>query len=159
MAHLSSDQPHFKYSITTYSYHIGQCMSRITTIKIVKINIYLPSTDRKPKNGNMKIINLEKGRKMRKRNGKLARQILKAQKKAQCWKVELNSNNSLVAQLVENLPAIWVDLGSISGLGWCPGEGNGYPLQYSGLENSMDCIVGSERVRTRLSDFHFQVDF
>ena len=33
------------------------------------------------------------------------------------------------------------DLGSISGLGRSPGEGKGYPLQYSGLENSMDCIV------------------
>ena len=33
------------------------------------------------------------------------------------------------------------DLGSISELGNFPGEGNGYPLQYSGLENSMDCIV------------------
>ena len=33
------------------------------------------------------------------------------------------------------------DLGSILGLGRSPGEGNGYPLQYSGLENSMDCIV------------------
>ena len=32
------------------------------------------------------------------------------------------------------------DLGSISGLGRSPGEGKGYPLQYSGLENSMDCI-------------------
>ena len=31
------------------------------------------------------------------------------------------------------------DLGSIPGLGRSPGEGNGYPLQYSGLENSMDC--------------------
>ena len=31
-------------------------------------------------------------------------------------------------------------LGSISGLGRSPGEGNSYPLQYSGLENSMDCI-------------------
>ena len=30
------------------------------------------------------------------------------------------------------------ELGSISGLGRCPGEGNGYPLQYSCLENSMD---------------------
>ena len=30
------------------------------------------------------------------------------------------------------------DLGSIPGLGRCPEEGNGYPLQYSGLENSMD---------------------
>jgi len=33
------------------------------------------------------------------------------------------------------------DLGSILGLGRSPGEGNGYPLQYSGLENSVDCIV------------------
>ena len=30
------------------------------------------------------------------------------------------------------------ELGSIPGLGISPGEGNGYPLQYSGLENSMD---------------------
>ena len=33
------------------------------------------------------------------------------------------------------------DLGSIPGLGRPPGEGNGYPLHYSGLENFMDCIV------------------
>ena len=33
------------------------------------------------------------------------------------------------------------DLGSIPGLGGSPGEGKGYPLQYSGLENSKDCIV------------------
>ena len=33
------------------------------------------------------------------------------------------------------------DLVSIPGLGRSPGEGKGYPLQYSGLENSMDCIV------------------
>ena len=33
------------------------------------------------------------------------------------------------------------DLGSIPGLGRFPGEGKGYPLQYSGLENSMECIV------------------
>ena len=32
-------------------------------------------------------------------------------------------------------------LGSIPGLGRSPGERKGYPLQYSGLENSMDCIV------------------
>ena len=53
------------------------------------------------------------------------------------------------------------DLGLIPGLGRSPGEGNSYTLQYSGLENSMDCIVGSQTVRTRLSDFHFdfQVDF
>ena len=40
------------------------------------------------------------------------------------------------------------DLGSIPGLGRAPGEGNGYLLQYSGLKNSMDCIVlGLQRVR------------
>ena len=33
------------------------------------------------------------------------------------------------------------DLGLIPGFGRSPGEGNGYPLQYSDLENSMDCIV------------------
>ena len=33
------------------------------------------------------------------------------------------------------------DLGSIPGLRRSPGEGKGYPLQYSGLENFMDCIV------------------
>ena len=32
-------------------------------------------------------------------------------------------------------------LGLIPGLGRSPGEGKGYPLPYSGLENSMDCIV------------------
>ena len=40
------------------------------------------------------------------------------------------------------------DLGLIPGLGRSPGEGNCYPLQYSGLENPMDCIapLGSQRV-------------
>ena len=48
------------------------------------------------------------------------------------------------------------DLDSIPGLGRSPGEGNGYPLQYSGLENSMDCVVhGVTKSQTRLSDFHF----
>ena len=50
------------------------------------------------------------------------------------------------------------DLGSIPGLGRSPGEGKGYPLQYSGLENSMDSIVhGVAKSWTRLSDirFHF----
>ena len=35
------------------------------------------------------------------------------------------------------------DLGSIPGLGRCPGEGKSYPLQYSGLENSVNYIVHS----------------
>ena len=48
------------------------------------------------------------------------------------------------------------DLGSIPGLGRSPGGGKGYPIQYSGLENSIDCIVhGVAKSRTRLSDFHF----
>ena len=48
------------------------------------------------------------------------------------------------------------DLGLIPGLGRSPGEGKGCPLQYSGLENSMDCIVhGVAKSQTRLSDFHF----
>ena len=46
------------------------------------------------------------------------------------------------------------ETGSIPGLGRSPGERKGYPLQYSGLENSMDCIVhGVTKGRTRLSDF------
>ena len=48
------------------------------------------------------------------------------------------------------------DLGSIPGLGRSPGEGNGYPLQYSDLGNSMDCIIhGVAKSQTRLNDFHF----
>ena len=39
------------------------------------------------------------------------------------------------------------DPGSIPGLGRSPGEGKGYPLQYSGLENSMGYIVGSQVVK------------
>ena len=48
------------------------------------------------------------------------------------------------------------DLGSIPGLGRSPEEGKGYPLQYSGLENSKDCIVhGVTKSGTWLSNFHF----
>ena len=47
------------------------------------------------------------------------------------------------------------DLGSIHGLGRSPGERKGYPLQYSGLENSMGSIVhGVAKSWTQLSDFH-----
>ena len=47
------------------------------------------------------------------------------------------------------------DLGLIPELGRSPEEGKGYPLQYSGLKNSMDCAVhGVTKSRTRLSDFH-----
>ena len=48
------------------------------------------------------------------------------------------------------------DPGSIPGLGRSAGEGKGYPLQYSGLEKSMDCIVhGVAKSQTQLSDFDF----
>ena len=63
---------------------------------------------------------------------------------------------SLVAQMVKNPPAIqeiWV---WSLGLGRSPGEGKGCPLQYSGLENSMNCMVhGVAKSRTQLKDFHF----
>ena len=48
------------------------------------------------------------------------------------------------------------DLGSIPGLGRCPGKRKGYPLQYSALENSMDCIGhGVTKSQTQLRDFDF----
>ena len=65
---------------------------------------------------------------------------------------------SLVAQLVKNPPAMqetWV-----RSLGWedSRGEGKGYPLQYSGLENSMDCIVHADtKSQTQPRDFHFHL--
>ena len=52
------------------------------------------------------------------------------------------------------------DLGSIPGLGRSPGEEKGYPFQYSGLENSMDCIVhGVTKSWTQLKDFCFDLSF
>ena len=48
------------------------------------------------------------------------------------------------------------DVGSIPGLQRSPGDVKGYPLQYSGLENSMNCIVhGITKSRTQLNNFHF----
>ena len=43
------------------------------------------------------------------------------------------------------------DLGLIPGFVWSPGEGNNYKLQYSGLENSMDCIYKESDMTERLS--------
>ena len=62
-----------------------------------------------------------------------------------------------MAQLVKNAAAMWeIWVGS---LGWEDALEKGralqYPLQYPGLENSMDCIVrGVAKTQTRLSDFH-----
>ena len=53
------------------------------------------------------------------------------------------------------------DLGLIPGLGRSPGDGNGYPLQYSGLENSMNrgawqaTVRGVTKSWTQMIDFHF----
>ena len=47
------------------------------------------------------------------------------------------------------------DPGSIPGLGRSTGERKGYPLQYSGLGNSMDCtVLGIAKSQTELSDVH-----
>ena len=84
-------------------------------------------------------------------------QFMGSQRVRHSWATELNGEmqmlrDSLVAQLVKNLPAMretWV---------WSlAGEGKGYPLQYSGREHSTDCRVhGVAKSWTRLSDFHFQ---
>ena len=62
---------------------------------------------------------------------------------------------SLVVQLVKKLPAMqetWVQ-----SLGGEDPLEKGKATQYSGLENSMNCIVhGVTKSRTRLSDFHFK---
>ena len=44
------------------------------------------------------------------------------------------------------------DLGLIPGLGRSPGEGISYPLQYSGLENSMDCVVRGGRKESDMTE-------
>ena len=73
----------------------------------------------------------------------------------QTWGV---AQASLWAQTVKNPPANAGDPGLIPGLGRSPGEGNGYPLQYSCLENSMDAgawwatVRGGAKSRTGMSD-------
>ena len=63
--------------------------------------------------------------------------------------------------MVKRLPIMWVDPGSIPGLGRSPAEGNGNPLLYSCLENSMDggawqaTVHGVTKSQTQLSDFTF----
>ena len=74
------------------------------------------------------------------------------------WRVVITAFG--VAQLVKNPPVMWETW--VRSLGWedSPGERNGYPLQYSGLEISMDCIVhGVAMSWTRLSAFpcHFSL--
>ena len=62
-------------------------------------------------------------------------------------------------QVVFLLPTCNVgDLVSVPGLERFPGEGKGYPLQYSGLENSTNSTVnGVSKSQTQLSDFHLKM--
>ena len=68
------------------------------------------------------------------------------------------TNASLVAQRLKRLACNARDLGSISGLGRSPGEGNGNPLQYSCLENPIGggawwpTVHGIAESQTRLSN-------
>ena len=65
-----------------------------------------------------------------------------------------------MAQLVKNPPAMQETKVLSLGREVSLGEGNSYPFQYSGLENSMYCIVhGVANSRTQLSDFHFMIMF
>ena len=65
---------------------------------------------------------------------------------------------SLVAQLVKNPPAMWETW--VRSLSWEDPLEKGDPLQYSGLENSMVCIVhGVTKSWTQMSDFHFYFAF
>ena len=68
------------------------------------------------------------------------------------------TQNSRVAQMVKNLPVVQEIMSLIPGSGRSPGEGNGYPLQHSCLENSMDrgarqaTVHGVTKSWTRLSN-------
>ena len=71
---------------------------------------------------------------------------------------QTNRYASQMAEMVKNLPANMGDLGSIPGSGRSAEEGNGNPLQYSCLENSMDretlraTVHGIAKRQTQLSD-------
>ena len=61
-----------------------------------------------------------------------------------------------MAQLGKEYACNVGDLGLIPGLGRSPGEEKGYPIQYSGLDYFMGCIVhGVTKSQTQLSNFHF----
>ena len=58
-----------------------------------------------------------------------------------------------MAQLVKNLPAMREDLGSIPGLGRSPGEGIGYPLQYSWASLVAQLVKNSPAMQETLVQF------
>ena len=65
----------------------------------------------------------------------------------------------LVAQLVKESACNAGDRGSIPGLGRSPGEGNGYPPPYSGLENFMKCMKNFHGVRYGWVTFTFAFNY
>ena len=74
------------------------------------------------------------------------------------WSLSVVLWASLIDQLGKNLPAMQETPSSIPGLGRSSGEGKGYPLQYSGLENSMENVHGSQIVGHDWATFtHFTV--
>ena len=74
------------------------------------------------------------------------------------WRIQENTPVFPVGSAGKESTCKVRDLGLIPGLGRSPGERNGYPLQYSDLENSMDCIVhGVVKSQTQLSNFHFSL--
>ena len=62
---------------------------------------------------------------------------------------------SLMVQMAKKPPAIWETW--VQSLGWedSPGEGKGYPLQYSGLEDSMDYSPWGRKESDMTFTFHF----
>ena len=72
--------------------------------------------------------------------------------------VIISPRASLEAQAGKESACNSGNLDSIPGLERSPGEGKRYPLQYSGLENSVDCLVhGVTKSQTWLSDIHFHI--
>ena len=70
-----------------------------------------------------------------------------------------HTSSTLVSSVGEESACSAGALGSIPGLGKSPGERNVYPLQYSVLDNSMDCMVhGFTKSWRWLSDFHSLID-
>ena len=69
------------------------------------------------------------------------------------WKQSFTCGDCPCSSAVKESASNVGDLGSILGLGKSPGEGKGYPLQYSGLENSM--WHGVIKSWTQLSNFYF----
>ena len=92
--------------------------------------------------------------------------------KINCWKVLLTTASICIVKCIFKTKAqkarlciywfvgknvTWGDPSSIPGLGRSPGGRNGSLLQYSGLENSMNCIIhAAAKSQAQWSDFHFQ---